>query len=184
MSFYPPDEGAPEQPPYDPYDPSRLTEGPPHAGFSLQAGLDRVKAPAIGMILAAALNLLAALFSFVFGLYFAAIPASEVERILMQQQPENVRQLKSMGWSVQDILNLYIYSGIGGGITGVLSGIIGLIGGILMLRGIGFGFAVFASVVMAIPVISCTGCCGLGEAMGIWALVILFNDEVRAAFHR
>jgi hypothetical protein len=181
MSFYPPDQGPPEQP-YDPYDPSGLGDRPQGPGFSREAGLEKLKPPAIGMICAAAVNLIAALFAFIVGLIYAAIPASEIEKILAQQQPENLRQFKNMGWSVQDIMNLYVYGGIGEGIAGIVSGIIGLIAGILMLRGKAFGFAVFGSIVMAIPVISCSGCCGLGEAMGIWSLVILFNEEVKAAF--
>ena len=43
-------------------------------------------------------------------------------------------------------------------------------------------FAVFVAVLTAIPCISPASCCLLGEAMGIWALVVLLNQEIRAAF--
>ena len=45
-----------------------------------------------------------------------------------------------------------------------------------------YGLAVAASVITAIPCISCSACCGLGEGIGIWALVVLLNNDVRAAF--
>jgi hypothetical protein len=30
--------------------------------------------------------------------------------------------------------------------------------------------------------LTCTGCCGLGQGIGIWALVVLLKPEVKALF--
>jgi hypothetical protein len=44
-----------------------------------------------------------------------------------------------------------------------------------------WGLAVAASILAMVPCIS--PCCIIGLPMGIWALVILMKDEVKAAFH-
>ena len=63
-----------------------------------------------------------------------------------------------------------------------ITALLNIIGGIQMLRLRSYGLALFASILAAIPCISCSACCGLGEGIGIWALVVLLNPEVRAAF--
>jgi hypothetical protein len=180
MSFYPPDQG-PSEAPYDPYDPNRISDRPAGAGYSRQAGLERAKPPGIAMIVVGALNLLLAMGAFGLSLVYSSVPPAEFERMMQQQHPELIRDLKAQGKTVQDILNIIIYLCVGGGISGIVTGIIGIVGGILMLRGAGYGFAVFSAIVIAVPVVSC--CCIGGQAVGIWALVILFQDEVKAAFH-
>ncbi len=44
-----------------------------------------------------------------------------------------------------------------------------------------WGLAVAASILAMVPCIS--PCCIIGLPMGIWALVVLMKDEVKAAFH-
>jgi hypothetical protein len=43
-----------------------------------------------------------------------------------------------------------------------------------------YGLAMTSAVLTVIPCV--TPCCLLGQAAGIWALVVLMNNDVRAAF--
>ncbi len=55
-----------------------------------------------------------------------------------------------------------------------------LIGSIQMMRGRSWTFSVIAAIVAMIP---CLGpCCAIGIPFGIWALVVLFDQDVRASF--
>jgi hypothetical protein len=81
-----------------------------------------------------------------------------------------------------------------GGVGGLFSGVIGLVfnviwllmGGLVIFGAIkmkkleGYGLAMAASVIAAIP---CTSpCCFLGLPLGIWAIVVLMNQDVKNAF--
>jgi hypothetical protein len=87
-----------------------------------------------------------------------------------------------MGMTVRDILNAEMYGGFSLGALGLVTAVLAIIAGVRMLSLKSYGFSVFTSVLVAIPIISCSGCCGLGEGIGIWALVVLMNEEVKAAF--
>jgi hypothetical protein len=64
----------------------------------------------------------------------------------------------------------------------LLGTVLTLLGGIGMYRLRWYGLAVTGAIIAAIPCISCLGCCGVGEGIGIWSLVVLLNEEVKAAF--
>jgi len=63
-----------------------------------------------------------------------------------------------------------------GGITNVLT----LLGGIMMLQQRMRGLAMTGAILAMLPCLSC--CWPLGLGMGIWALVVLSDGQVRAAF--
>ena len=56
------------------------------------------------------------------------------------------------------------------------------IGGIMMMRMRIYPLALTGAILSMIPCATVTGCCGAGQAIGIWALVILMNPEVRGSF--
>jgi hypothetical protein len=64
----------------------------------------------------------------------------------------------------------------------LIASVLSLIGGICMIRLRGYALSVTGAVATVIPCVTCTACCGVGEGIGIWALVVLMNEEVRAAF--
>jgi len=45
-----------------------------------------------------------------------------------------------------------------------------------------YGLAIFASVLAVIPSVSPMDCCGVGEGVGIWSLIVLMSADVRSAF--
>jgi hypothetical protein len=64
----------------------------------------------------------------------------------------------------------------------LLAGVLQIYGGLNMRRLCYYGLALAGAVLAAIPVVSPLACFGIGEAVGIWALVILLQPDVRAAF--
>jgi hypothetical protein len=51
-----------------------------------------------------------------------------------------------------------------------------------MLQMRSYILCVIASLISAIPCVSLSGCCCIGQGVGIWALVTLFNSDVRSSF--
>jgi hypothetical protein len=75
------------------------------------------------------------------------------------------------------------------GITYIVVGLLALFaaaltifGAVRMLSLRSRGLAVFGALLACIPCLSVTACCGLGEGIGIWALIVLMAPDVKAAF--
>jgi hypothetical protein len=126
----------------------------------------KVLGPAIGLIIAGALNILV-------GTVYPMLPTPPpgkggyAERL----DPEAAER----GRTARE--------GIAAGM-GTLSGMVGiglLIGGTLMMKLQNYGFVFAANILALIPCISC--CFPVSIPFGIWGLVVLNNPDVRAAFH-
>ena len=70
--------------------------------------------------------------------------------------------------------------GIGLGLLGLAMTVVVILGALKMKNGESYGFALAASIIAMVPCIS--PCCVLGLPVGIWALVVLLNADVKAAF--
>jgi hypothetical protein len=77
----------------------------------------------------------------------------------------------------------------GNSTTGVLvsvamlfAGALIVFGGIQMIRLRARGLAITSSILAMVPCLTCLGCCGVGQGIGIWALVILSSADVKALF--
>jgi hypothetical protein len=64
--------------------------------------------------------------------------------------------------------------------VGVAGAVLGLIGGICMVAVVGRGFCIASSVVAIIPALH--GCCFLSTCVGVYALIMLLNADVKLAF--
>ena len=146
----------------------------------------RVQMPGLFLIIVAAINLLIALYVLSQAVITTLTPAEllaerteEMQRQIAkalniempqanQSPDEKKRQALLINWPIVIVL--------------LLASVLCLFGGIGMLRLRWYGLSVFSAIVAAIPCVSCMGCCGLGEGIGIWALVVLLNEEVKAAF--
>jgi hypothetical protein len=181
MSNDPTDRGG-DVPPPGPVDPYGYSPDVPRLTADVRLVQARVQGPAIGLIIVGVINLLLALYAGFSGLQAAAMPAEVEKQIEAMQGPENMKQLKQLGISIRDIITWEIYWFLSEGVLGMVTAILGIIAGVRMLSLKSYGFSVFTSILVAIPCISCSGCCGLGEGIGIWALVVLMNEEVKAAF--
>jgi hypothetical protein len=63
----------------------------------------------------------------------------------------------------------------------LLGSVLSMLGGSLMCARKARGFAILASIITAIPCLT-SACCLLGLPIGIWALIVLFQPDVKAAF--
>jgi hypothetical protein len=70
---------------------------------------------------------------------------------------------------------------IGGCVVGLLLNLLMVIGGLKMKSLSGYGLAMTGSIVAIIP---CGGCACFAIPIGIWALVVLLNSDVKRAFGR
>ncbi len=181
MSNDPSDYGG-EVPPPGPTDSYGYSPDVPRITANAAQMQARVQGPAIGLIIVGVVNLLLGLLAAGVGAFYATLDERMLEEVMARQYAAQWRELQQQGWTARDLLNIYTYSGFSEGVLGLVSAILAIIAGVRMLSLKSYGFAVFASVLVAIPCISCSGCCGVGEGIGIWALVILMNEEVKAAF--
>lgn len=143
---------------------------------------DRVQLPATFLIITGTLNLLLALFALWMGVVARSVSPEQLEADYQRHYPEQYQKMKEAGVSTQDLLQGMIYSFSTIGIAGLIASPLIIAGGVCMLRLRLFGLAVTAGIIAFIPCISGLGCCLIGQGVGIWALVVLFSDEVRQAF--
>jgi hypothetical protein len=94
---------------------------------------------------------------------------------------QSIKQLKEAGPGGMKQQAL-MYSGCSS-FLGVLITFLGLMGGIRMMQLRSYGLAVTGSIATAIPCLSLSGCCcGLGQVVALWCIIVLMNPEVRASF--
>ena len=122
--------------------------------------LDQVNGPAIGLIVVAILQFLAAGFSLIWQLGLST---------LALQQP-------SVPWA--NLLAGPI--GVVWKISLMVLSVLILFGAIKMKKLETYGLAMTASIVAMLP---CSLCCLAGLPIGIWSLVVLSRPEVKNAFH-
>lgn len=130
-----------------------------------QAALDRVRVPAIGLIISAIVSLLQALYV----LATISTTAAKMQQIesQFQQNPQAEQLMQQIGHFASGPI------GIATIIFQVIIAILILTGAIKMLKLRSYEFAYAAAVLSVIPCIN--PCCGwiLGLIFGIWAMVVL-----------
>jgi len=58
-----------------------------------------------------------------------------------------------------------------------------ILGALRMMKQQSYGFAVTASILAMVPCVGTSGCCCLiGLPIGMWALIVLMDNDVKAAF--
>lgn len=130
------------------------------------AAADMVNGPAIGLMVTAALGVVANLFAVAWSLF-----AGHLQTMPPGMNPEMSRAISMLT-----------------GTMGVVSAVLGLVltglvfyGALQMKKLSSYGWAMTATILALVP---CTSpCCLTGLPIGIWALVVLLKPEVKAAFH-
>lgn len=118
----------------------------------------RVGAPAIGLIVTGALSAVFTVFSL---LFFALGGAAAINDPQARDALPGLGVL--VGFSIVQLVlaGLVVYAGV-------------------QMRGVrSWGLAVAGSIVAMLP---CLPCCLLGLPIGIWALIVLFDSDVKRAF--
>jgi uncharacterized membrane protein len=178
MSFDPYDNESDAPRRSDRYDDDR----PPFGDHDRIKG--RVQAPAICLIVIGILNLFFALYMVLNSVLSTAMSAEKLKAQQMQiyeALPPSMREdaskktaaeMKTQAMLINWPLTLFA----------LLASILPIAGGIRMMSLKSYALGVCGAIVAAIPCISITACCGLGEGIGIWALVVLLNPDVKSAF--
>jgi hypothetical protein len=135
----------------------------------------KVMAPAIALIVVAAIGIIGNLLLLVSALL---APKVDVAAQVKAQNPNMPAQQAEMASKVAGFVTnagppTYV-------ILMLLDGLI-LFGGIQMLRLRSRGLALATGILGVIPCLS--PCCVLGIPFGIWALIVLVKPEVKAMFH-
>jgi hypothetical protein len=137
--------------------------GPPAQPYGYPDPLvaNRVSAPAIALIVTAAVGLALQILSL----------------------PINLLQLAGGAAAPPPMDIPFVFDprvAVASGVIGILIGIIVLIGALKMKNLESYGFAVASAIIAMVPCFS--PCCFLGLPFGIWALVVLSDPQVKAAF--
>lgn len=127
--------------------------------------LDRLKGPALALIITAALGI--------------AFQALSLVRHAMGTATAMV--IPGMSGSQAEMLRMLAGPiGVVSAMIGLAIGVVVLLGALKMKEARSYGFALVAAILAMIPCIS--PCCCLGLPFGIWALVVLVKPDVKAAF--
>ena len=148
----------------DPYQPSSFNPQPSFAQ-SGQVAASKVKPPAIALIVLAVL-------------YILFLIVDLVGRVFNLASGE----VPNFGNQDLDPQALYIGAVIGGvvAVAFIILQVVVIIGSLKMISLSSYRMAMTASVLSVIPCVS--GCCIIGIPFGIWALVVLKDPVVKAAF--
>jgi hypothetical protein len=143
----------------------------------------KVIPPAIAMIVVAVINMLGCLYMVFSSLVSMNLSDEKYkENMMMFYTPEMKAEMQKNPPPIAQVRMISTVVGVGGFGLGGLLALLTVFGAVRMMSLKGYGLAVFSAIVTAIPCISCMACCGFGEGVGIWALVVLLNPDVRAAF--
>ena len=71
---------------------------------------------------------------------------------------------------------------LGLGVANVFTMFFAIFAGIRMLQLRNYGLVFFGALVSAVPCISGSSCCCIGEAAGIYAIILLLQSDIRDAF--
>src|SRR5262249_61811974 len=108
------------------------------------------------------------------------VPADQVEKEMRAKNPQQLDDLRRSNITVQQVMDGVFYTGVGSGAVAALCALLTVLGGVRMLALKSYGLAVTAAVITAVPCISPSACCLLGEGIGIWALAVLLSPDVRS----
>ncbi len=146
----------------NPYQPPSTTafdlSGPPPA-------TGKIVAPAIGLIVVAALGLACSLFNVAFAATMDPLPQAGDSPIIIEMKKSGAGTVPLVVQAVFVFVNIFIIAG-----------------GVMMARVSNWGVALAASIVAMINFGSF--CCLLGLPIGIWSVVILMQPDVKAIFAR
>lgn len=199
MSFDPygtgPDPHQPPRPgdPTAPLDVSYSPGGRP----PIEMARDRVQLPGIFLIILGVLNLLPGVYN---GGQFVLILMQDAKTYhaknlammdqamrQMEESPPLQEFFAGMRKTIADLSPEDFYSralwqqGIASVIL-LLIAVLQVLGGVRMLQLKSYALVLVASILTVLPCLSLTGCCCIGQVVGIWAFVVLMTSEVRQSF--
>lgn len=167
-------------PPEPPYQPPQNTDYPSGGGYDPNAAA-RVKAPAITMIIIGAIGIVMNTLGGIYSLMTAGAAGELITPEMMDMLNESMGP--ELAQNYVDFINLtqspaYAIVNL---IMGLAVNAFVIFGAYQMLKLQRWGIAVGAAILGMIPCIS--PCCCLLLPIGIWALIVLFDEDVKNAFY-
>lgn len=160
---------------YNPY--QDMPSQPRDSKSDRQAAEGKVKTPAILLLLSGVVNLLSMLGSgAVLFVTFALNKATLMDQVLEQQQNDPNVTPETM----EIAFAFYTYLGVALSVFGLLFGAFIIFAAYRMLNLKGWGMAVTAAILSVVPCFQ--SCCILSLPVGIYALVVLFDENVKQNF--
>ncbi len=174
------------------YDPSASPPDPvppmplDYPDVAASAARQRVQMPAIFLMIVGGMNLLVTLYFVGDAVYTALLPA---QRLWEQAQTAQAAVEKVFGVKAEPETKTpeelktqsLLFKSVAAGLTFVFA-LLSILGGRRMYALRNYGLSVVGALAAAVPCLSGSACCGLGEGVGLWALIVLLKPEVREAF--
>jgi hypothetical protein len=144
---------------------------------------EKTNVPGILLIVVGVLNILGGAYCLLNGVIVFTPIGRQAFQQQMKGDPEREKQIEQMGWTMDTVANIGGGFYVGLGLVNILGSVLMILAGIKMRALRAYTLSVFAAVLSAIPCVSVSSCpCVLGLVAGIWALVVLLNADVKAAF--
>ncbi len=137
----------------------------------------RTKLPGIFLLLSAGINLVAGFVFVGMGAHGHTVAIAEFRHRLQTDFPGQHREIAQSGWP----LDRWIWNTSTGllvlGLGGVVTGCLAIAGVRRMWRGGSTRMTMVASLLIAVPGISPSGCLAIGSLAGLWMVLILCDPE-------
>lgn len=150
-----------------------------HSDRSAEA---RTSAPGICLVVVGILNMVLAVFVLREGLNIQRMTLPQFQQTLQDNPLWGVTTGNKKAAPTEEHKSASALGYIGLAVLNFLGALLTIYGGINMRSLSHYGLAVVGSVWALVPFLSLSACCGIGEIVGVWALVVLLSQEVRSAF--
>jgi uncharacterized protein YneF (UPF0154 family) len=157
------------------YNPNQPNPTEPVGKLSKAAALNKVKTPAILLMISGIISLL----TNVVGGSMTAVLYLGMKDEIMKELEKNPNQDVPVE-SLDVIFNLYGYGGIVCAVLGLIVGAFVIFAAVRMMKLQGWGMALTAAILSLIPCFQ--GCCLLAMPAGIYAMVVLLDSSVKPTF--
>lgn len=156
---------------------------PPGSGPGTGAALSKVSPPAIGLMVVGVINILLSIYGVIMsGLVLAGIfDPNAAQREQFEEMAAQGGQEAEMAEMMMNIMT--VTQGPVGLVTNLIALIVGaiIVFGALKMKNLqSYGLALTSAIVAMIPCLS--SCCLVGLPIGIWALVVLLDNNVKQSF--
>jgi hypothetical protein len=129
----------------------------------------KVQAPAIALMAAGGLNVLAGCYNVVVNGFLGAASSGVPTTGLSKDQQQTLATAQALGGTTAVILGVLIL---------IVAAVI-IFGGLQMMKLKSYGLAMTSAILAVIP---CVSCCITGIPIGVWAIIVLLKPEVKSAF--
>jgi hypothetical protein len=154
---------------------------PPTEAFRKPPVASRAILPGILLVIIGLFNLAVGSLMIIQGVRLWGEPAREW---LEELERSAGRKLTKPDVTPEDVKAFFLRLSLIGGPLAVLGGGITVSAGMALRKLKRYRLALLGAALAVVPGVSPMACCGVGEAVGVWALVVLFQADVRAAFSK